>query len=135
MEIGEILSSYTIQKSVVNQRKNASERSELIKEIYSIYTSEKERVHRKINNWKRYLLYLKENKLPNNVQSQNKFRKSKRFLKEVDIRTFCFFISHIPTKDLYYIKSNMIDVANRGFSASMWLFFNIKGGNLVSINR
>lgn len=135
MQIGEILSSYTIQKSVVNQRKNASERSELIKEIYSIYTSEKERVHRKINNWKRYLLYLKENKLPNNVQSQNKFRKSKRFLKEVDIRTFCFFISHIPTKDLYYIKSNMIDVANRGFSASMWLFFNIKGGNLVSINR
>lgn len=99
-----------------------SERAELIKQIYEIYTSPHERILRRKENWKRYISWLKENKVPHTKEKVLEFKKNKKFIKERNVKSICFFLSHIPTKDLYFIISQMKDKKNRGYSASAYLF-------------
>ena len=103
-----------------------SERAEVIKQIYDIYTSEHERILRKKENWKRYIKYLKENRTPHTLESLKTFKKTSQHIKEKNVKSLCFFLSHIPTKDLYFIRSEMKDNKNRGKSASAYLFGSIK---------
>jgi hypothetical protein len=103
-----------------------SERAEVIKQLYEIYTSEHERILRKKENWKRYIKYLKENKTPHTLESLKTFKKKSNYIKEQPVKSFCFFLSHIPTKHLYFIRSEMLDYKNRGKSASAYLFASIK---------
>lgn len=108
------------------KNKKSSERAEVIKEIYAIYTSPLQRKKRKIENWKRYVNWCKVNKKENSTENQNKFRKTKFFLKEYPVKTICYFISHIPTKDLYYLKSIAKDMENRQENFSSYLLSSIK---------
>jgi hypothetical protein len=103
-----------------------SERAEVIKQLYEIYTSPHERILRKKDNWKRYVKWLKENKISHTPESVKTFKKKLGYIKEHPVKSFCFFISHIPTKHLYFIRAEMLDYKNRGKSASAYLFASIK---------
>lgn len=115
MEIKDLLSQYQDVKT------KTSERAEIIKDIYAIYTSSTQRVHRKKANWKRYVRWLKENRTPDSKENQLKFKKSKRFIKEHDIKRFCFLISHLKEKDLYYVLSIGKDMENRKENFGAWI--------------
>jgi len=113
-------------KQLENKGIEKSERSQIIKEMYEIYTHPGERVLRRKENWKRYCAWCRENKVSDSKTNQAKFKKEKRFIKEQSIKTFVFFLHHIKTQDLYYVKSRMVDCRNRGQSASAWLLSNTK---------
>ena len=100
-----------------------NERSALIKELFEIYT--KEGVKRKRTNWKKYIGWLKENRTPDSKERQKLFKKTKLFIKEINIKSFCFKLSHIPTKDLYYVLHQMRDRFHTS-NASAWLFGSLK---------
>lgn len=111
------------KKSVVSR----SERAELIKQIYEIYTSKEEKIHRKNQNWKKFIERCKFEKLDyKNKLVIETYKKSTFFIKEYDIRTFCVKTAHIPTKDLYYVLSRSKDAKNLGKSVGAWLFHAIK---------
>ena len=126
LNIKDILQNRSQNIIVENSKLEKSERSNIIKELYSIHTSESERIHRKKENWKRYIKYLKSFKKTDSEQIRIIFKKKKEFIKEIPIRNFCILIGHIPTKDLYYIKSQMVNCKNRGSSATAWLISNLR---------
>jgi len=116
---------HLLQFEVVKKPK-ASERANIISDIFTIYTSQRERVLRKIENWKRYIQFLKENRTPDTKENQTKFKKTKQFIKEYDIKSFCFKISHIKTPDLYYVLSVGKDMENRNQNFSGYLMKSIQ---------
>lgn len=122
MQIASLLSNYEIP----TRKKRCSERASLIKEIYEIYTSDGEQARRKRENWKRYCQYCREWRKSNCLSSQKEFKRSRSFIQEIKIKSFCYLTSHIPTKDLYYVLSVLKDKVNRGENGFAWLFGNIK---------
>lgn len=113
------------QDLIPKEKLAKSERAQLIKEIYAIYTSPAERILRKIENWKRFCTFCRVIKKPDTIESRSLFKKGKTIITEQSLKSFCYFTSHIPTKDLYYIKSMMNDSKNRGKSGSAWLISQI----------
>lgn len=101
-----------------------SERASVIKELYEIYSGDK--VGRKITNWKRYCKWCRENNLTNSKENQIKFKKSKLFIKEMPIKSFCFFLSHLKTNDLHYMISVAKDKRNRGENYSAFIIGSVK---------
>lgn len=126
MQINSLLQNYEIPTRQKTRTKRSSERSECIEAIYAVYTSESERVGRKRENWHRYITYLREQRESDTIPAQARFKRSRSFVKEQEIKSFCYFLSHIPTKDLYYIRSVMQDKLTRGELCSGWLFGTIK---------
>lgn len=116
-------------KQIENPKIEKSERAQIIKEMYEIYTSPSERIKRKKENWKRYCTWCYENKRKDSTENQQLFKKDKKFIKEQPVKTFLFFLTHIKTQDLYYVKSRMVDCRNRGTSASAWLVSNTRCKN------
>lgn len=114
MEIQDLLKNYEIKK------KKTSERAEAIKEIYAIYTSSNQKTFRKKENWKRYCEWCRANKKENTPDNVKLFKKSKKFIKEHSVKTICYFLSHIPTADLYYLSSVGRDMQNRGQNFSSY---------------
>ena len=116
-----------LNKDLIPQEKLArSERAQIIKEMYAIYTHPAERILRRLENWKRYCEFCRVIKKPNSTETQKLFKKGRTYIKEQPIKTFVFFLSKIPTKSLYGYKSEMMDCKNRGKSASAWLLGNTK---------
>lgn len=107
--------------------KRGSERNSILKDIYQIYQNERQQ--RKVANWKRYIQYLKNNRFPNNPIQQKIFKKSKLFIKELPPKVIAIKLSHIPTKDLYYVLSVCKDKARRNESAGAFIFGSIKISN------
>lgn len=101
-------------------KKRISERAEIIKEIYEVYSSPTQKKFRRIENWKRYCEWCRINRKENSPENQKLFKKSKQFIKEHSVKTICYFISHIPTADLYYIASQARDMKNRGQNFSSY---------------
>jgi RNA processing factor Prp31 len=120
MEIQYLLKDYKIEKT-----KRISERAETIKEIYSIYSSETQKIFRKKENWKRYCEWCHLNKKENSPENQKQFKKTKQFIKEHSVKTICYFLSPIPTSDLYYIKSVAKDMENRKQNFSGYFINNV----------
>lgn len=114
MEIQNYLNNYNIPV-----KKRTSERAELIKELYTLYLADK--TNRRIANWKKYVAYCKTNKLPKGKESEAKFKKSKEYIKELSIKSFCYLLSHIKTPDLYYNLSVARDKRNRGENVGGWI--------------
>lgn len=108
------------------QKKKRSQRSDLTAQIYEIYTSEQQRNFRKRENWKRYIVWLKDNRTPDSKENQAKFKKSKSFIKEHPVKTIVFFVSHIPTADLHYILSLAKDMQFRNQNFSSYLLGSLK---------
>ncbi len=101
--------------------KERNERSQIIKEIYELYTSISDKKLRRQENWKRYCEWCRDNRYPNNAVNQKIFRQSHRFIRVVPIGSFCYLLSHLSITDLYYTASVCRDRANRGESVGAWV--------------
>lgn len=104
-----------------NNTTQRSERAEIIKELYEMYEADNKK-----QNWLSYRKTLREKELKDSNEERTKFKKTKLYFKTKSVKSFCFFISHIPTKDLYYLSSEAKDRANRKQSFVKWLFWSIK---------
>lgn len=102
-------------------KKRGSERNDVVRQLYQLYDSSKEDTLRKKDNWKRYVVWLKENRFRDSKETQDRFKKNKKFLKKVSESNFAFFLSHIPTKDLYYVLSVCKDLSQRGKSIGKYI--------------
>lgn len=110
LSLDEILKS----RQVVETK--ASERADVLSQIYSIY-----RESTKIVNWKRYIKWLKENRFKNSSLKIAEFKKVKAHLNTRSEKSFAIMLSHVPTHDLYYILSVGKDKCNRNENFSGWL--------------
>lgn len=102
------------------EKTTLNERQDILAQIHARYLLDKNL--RKKENWTRYVQFLKENRTPDSKEMQAKFKKSRRFVKELDARSLAIRLAHIKTNDLYYIMSAGKDQKN--FSA--WLLSSIK---------
>lgn len=118
--IGDYIKNIDIQP-----KKRTSERAQITKEIYEIYISARQKIFRKKQNWTRYIQWLKDNRTLNSPEAQKKFKKSKQYIREHDIKTFCFFLSPIPTADLYYVLSVAKDMNNRNENFGGYIMANL----------
>lgn len=110
-------------------RKNKSERSELVKEIYEehyCYWNSKSN----LDAFK--YTYKEKDRTPEN---QAKFKKSKAYYPKMQIVRFCMKIAHIPTKDLYYLVSVAKDMKNRKQNFNKWLFWSMKTQTDTPVNK
>lgn len=120
MEISNFLEKY--KKDGLPKEKYKSERAELLAEIYQYYE-----LSWKKNTWSNYIKWLKENKKKDSKELRQQFKKTKNYFKKDSIKTFASFrLGHIPTKDLYYIKSQGKDMITRGDNFNKWLWFSLK---------
>lgn len=101
-----------------------SERAQVISEIYEVYL--KDTIGRKKENWRRYVKWCKDNRFAHNKENLEKFRESKFLLKEMKVSQICYFLSHIPTKDLYFTRSEVKDKLNRGENVGGYLLSSVK---------
>lgn len=114
LSLKQVIEKYQVEKPTL------SERSQILKEIYEHY----ERSY-KMNVWSDYIKWLKANKYKHSKEKISEYDKLK--FKKITISSFCsFWLSHIPTKDLYYILSYAKDLENRKQNFNKWLFYNLK---------
>lgn len=111
------LSQLLQNRTLKPQDKN--ERRFIQKQLDAIHQSDHERILRKKKNWCNYIAYLKTIKQKDSKENQAIFKKGKTFLKEN--KSLWYFLSHVPTKDLYAALSVAKDKMNRGESASAYL--------------
>jgi len=117
-------------ESLGKKEKSLNERQSLLKELYEVYELEN-----KIENYCRYLHWLKKNKKPRNNETASEFKKvkleiDKKYIKPNTKSYFAIRLSHIPTKDLYYLTSMSRDYCNRNHykrsAFTKYLFGSIK---------
>lgn len=100
-----------------------SQRAELFKQLYSYYEQDY-----KIQTWKEYIKWLKQNKLKHNSNTLKEY--SKIAYPKISVSSFCsYWLGFMPTQDLFYLASVMRDFINRKQSCNKWLFFNLKCKN------
>ncbi len=109
-DIAELLQQKTFVKTA------RSERADILKQIYPFYV-----LSTRKENWKRYIGWLKSNKTKNTKERVIQFKKEKSCLKSRNEKSFVIMLSHIPTKDLYYLLSIAKDKDKRGENFSGWL--------------
>ena len=102
-----------------------SERNEILAELLEMSLLEN-----KVENYCRYKFWLKKNKGTPDEFKKAKLPKNLGYIKPITKKYFAIKLAHIPTKDLYYLKSMKNDYKNRnGYKRcafTKWLFFNIK---------
>ena len=101
-----------------------SQRNDLMNQIYSFYLTDQERVHNKKYRWKLYVQWLKENKYPSSNTKMLEFKKTKTYknTKGFTPKTMaCFFLSHVTTKDLFYVLSVAKDKFMRNESVGAYI--------------
>lgn len=103
-------------------KKKGGERNYIMQELYALYDSDKETLLRKKENWKRYVAWLRGQRVCDTKEKQEAFRKSKLFLKKASPKTLAFMVSHIKTKDLYYVLSVCRDRSNRNQSIGKYIW-------------
>lgn len=118
------IQNYFLQKNYNSVQR--SQRAELVKKIEELLNSGQEQKHTKIANWKRYVQWLKDNKVKDGEPYREMFRQSKSFLKPLNGKSLYFLLSHIPTDDLFYVKSVLQDRENRKEALTGYLIWSIK---------
>lgn len=115
-------------ESLGKKEKTLNERQSLLKELYEVYILEN-----KYENYYRYKLWLGKNKrTPESIKEFKKVKLpiEKKYIKPITPAYFAVRLSHIPTKDMYYLTSLKKDLINRkGYKRSSftkWLWFSIK---------
>lgn len=114
--LGNAFSSVVLQKPSLS-----SERAETNLAIYEIYTSSVQTKLRKIENWKRYVTWLKEHRYKDSQDTQKQFQKNKMFIKTHSKSSIAFLTSHLKLHDLKYVLSVGKDMDKRGENFSAWL--------------
>lgn len=129
--VQDVLKNFQFKEEKKKGRRE-QERDAPFNELYSLYTSVTQRKLRRIENWRRYVLWLKSHRIKHTPDSVAKFRKTKKgsklfiqglnFIDEWGVSTFAIKISHIKNHDLYYTLSIARDKDHRGESIGAWLF-------------
>lgn len=102
-------------------KKKLNPRNDILKQIYAFYDTEQEVVLTKRANWKRYIETLKKQKVKDSIEQQRAFKKSKLFINKISPSSMAFFLSHIPTQDLFYILSVSKDKSFRNESVGAYI--------------
>lgn len=106
-----------------------SERAELLGEFLKGLTSKQSEDNRKILNWKRYVAWLKKNKIPDSEVARDEFRSSRKCIKEPDIGVVIWRLGHI--KNLSVLRDFLKDCQNAKNFASHF-FYHTRGYNSES---
>lgn len=109
-----------LSKPKVTFKRN-SQRDVVMSDIYTIYVCEKQKVLRKKENWKRYIEYLKKNKVKHSKIQVEKFKKSKLFIKELPLSTLAVLLARNKVEVLYRILSEAKDLNGRGGNAGAFI--------------
>lgn len=96
-------------------------RNDILKQIYAFYDTQQEVVLTKRANWKRYIENLKLRKVKDSIEQQRAFKKSKLFIRKMSPSSMAFFLSHIPTQDLWYVLSVSKDKSFRNESVGAYI--------------
>lgn len=102
-------------------KKKLNPRNDILKQIYAFYDTEQEVILTKKANWVRYVANLKLRKVKDSIEQQRAFKKSKLFIRKMSPSSMAFFLSHIPTKDLWYILSVAKDKSFRNESVGAYI--------------
>lgn len=107
-------------------KKKLSKRSELLSEIYILYSSKKQKDFRKRENWRRYVNWLKENRINEKTLGRKKTIalwkrkaiKEFKFIREMSERSLAISLAPFNERDntmdaLYYFISMGKDMENR----------------------
>ncbi len=106
------------------EKAKGSERNSVLRDIYMLYEKDE---FRKIENWKRYRRWCESTQKSASLkESQDSFRKDRSFIKTFTPKQIAIKLAHIPTKDLYYLRSECRDRANRKESVGGYLLGSIK---------
>lgn len=109
-----------IQQKKIDSSIAKSERAEILKQIYGYYEKDYKR-----QTWISYIQWLKDNRKKHTRDTVEMYKKIA--YKQIIISSFCsYWLSPIPTKDLYYILSNAKSMEHRGESFNKWLFHSLK---------
>lgn len=109
-----------IEKRVPPKDKN--ERRTMLNEIYAFYDTEEQEKLRKIANWRKYVRGCKRAGVkPTNDGFIQNFRKSREYIKRIEKQKIWFYLAHVKTNDLYFVRSICHDKANRGESVGGYL--------------
>ena len=116
----ELLDEYKNRLDLIPPKKTLNQQQELFAELYNYY----EKDYKK-QAWKSYVQWLKQNRIKHNKISIQEYKKIA--FKKITVKSFCsFWLSFIPTVDLWYLVSIAKDMDNRGQSFNRWLFWAIK---------
>lgn len=108
------------QKKLIGEKLPKSERSDILKQLYGFYEEDYKK-----EKWKDYIRWLKANNRPHTSEAISAYKKSS--YPQITVKSFCsFWLSHIPTNDLYFLLSIARDKRNRGESFNRWLFHSLK---------
>lgn len=108
------------QKNRLGTQHPRSQRAELLGQIYEIYEQDYKK-----QKWLEYLAWLKANKYQHSAKTVAQYKKIS--YPKISISSFCsYWLSPIPTDDLFYILSEAKDIRNRNGSFNKWLFYNLK---------
>lgn len=111
------------QKGVAFKKTSKSQRNELMKEIHELYVADKWLLDRA--NCAKWLSRKKMKPIVANVEKWKK--ESGEFRKPITPASLAsFWLSHIPTEDLFYILSIGKDKKQRNESFNRWLFWSLK---------
>ena len=91
----------------------------LMREIYDFYKSEYDK--RRVENWKRYIQWLKANRTPDTKENQRRFKRNKLYIREIGFESLCFLLKHIPLDDLHYFISTGKEFSHTGRNFSSWI--------------
>lgn len=100
-----------------------SNRASILKEIIETCSTEQETKLRRIENIKRYKVWLQQNRIKHSYENAKRFEKTKRFIKEAKASTIAFFLSHVKEeRDLYITLSTCKDLSARGKSVASYIY-------------
>jgi hemerythrin len=91
----------------------------LMREIFSYYKAEAGK--RKMENWKRYCKWCRENRLSDIKENQQKFKKTRMYIKEMTLESLSWLLRHIPQEDLHYFVSTGKEFSYTDRSFGGWL--------------
>lgn len=98
------------------------ERRSLLNEIYAFYDTKAQDDLRRIENWRKYVRGCKRAGIkPTSKDFTENFKKSRLYIKHIEKNRIWFFVCHVKTKDLYYVRSVCHDKMNRGESVGGYL--------------
>lgn len=123
-------------KEYLKDIKKLNNRTEAIKEIYELYTTKQQQTFRSRENWRRYVSWLKANKVDEKKLGrtatvkvwQKKGKLEHKFLKEMSPKELAIFLAPFNAKNknldaLYYLASLGRDMNNRKENFSSFLMW------------
>ena len=91
----------------------------LLREIYDFYKAEYDK--RRKENWKRYIAWLKANRIPDSKENQRKFKRTKSYIREISYESLKWLLRHKSVDDLPYFVSTGKEFSHTGRGFSPWL--------------